>query len=174
MTRAEEPAGREVALRLEPQEAVTLSRLGWGAKVCMGAPAPMGLPARSLDSGHREGLGGPLTHGALPVLAGTPRGTSSPPSCLEATGPLFPTVEAPVCPAVPSDPGCTIQGPPPTFLLWRCLLHCLDHPGKLIKVGSGAGVSSHLVLGGVAGAGILFLRGPPILCTLPSLRTSPS
>lgn len=131
MTRAEEPAGREVALRLEPQEAVTLSRLGWGAKVCMGAPPPTGLPARSLDSGHREGLGGPLAHGALPVLAGTPRGMASPPSCLEATGPLFPTVRllsALLSPAILDAPSKVLHQPSfsggvscPAWITWGCL-----------------------------------------------------
>ena len=125
MTRAEEPARREVALRLEPQEAVTLSR----------AAPPLGLPARSLDSGHRGRTWSLETQGTtcpgwhpkrhiLPtILSGGHRS-----SLLHH--------EAPVCSAVPSDPGCSIQGPPPNFLLWGCFLPGSDRPGTLIKVGS--------------------------------------
>lgn len=153
MTRAEEPARREVALRLEPQEAVTLSR----------AAPPLGLPARSLDSGHRGRIWSLDTQGTtcpgwhskrhiLPTILSGGHQSS------------LPHHEAPVCSAVPSDPGCSIQGPPPNFLLWGCFLPCSDCPGTLIKVGS---EGLFLLLGGVAGAGTLFLRSPPMHTPFP-------
>lgn len=161
VTRAEEPARREVALRLEPQEAVTLSR----------AAPPMGLPARSLDSGHRGRTWWSLdTRGT--TCPGTPRGTSFPPSCLEATGPLFPAVRllsALLSPAILDAPSKVLHQP---SFSGGVSFPAQITPGPLSRWSRR--VSPFLLLGGVAGAGTLFLRSPPMSCTLPSPRTSPS
>lgn len=126
MTRAEEPARREVALRLEPQEAVTLSR----------AAPPMGLPARSLDSGHRGRTWWSLDTRGTTCPGWHPKRHVLPTILSGGHRSSLPRREAPVCPAVPGDPGCSIQGLTPTFLLWGCFLPCSDHPGTLIKVES--------------------------------------
>ena len=112
---------------------------GWGAKVCMGAPPPMGLPVRSLDSGHRGRTWWSLDTQGTTCPGWHPKRHVLPTILSGGHWSSLPHREVPVCLAVSGNPGCAIQGPPPTFLLWRCLLPCLDHPGILIKVGSVGG-----------------------------------
>lgn len=67
------------------------------------------------------------------------------------------------------NPGCAIQGPPPAFLLWRCLLPCLDHRGSYQGEGEFLrGGLSLLVLGGSSRCRDPLSHGPSNVCTLPS------
>lgn len=144
---SEEPAGRR-ALRLEPQGSCHPEQVaGWGPR-CMGAPPPMGLLRRSLDSAHRGRTCGPLDTQGTTCPGWHPKRHVSPPSCLEATGPLFPTVRllsALLSPAILDAPSKVLHQP---SFSGGVSCPCLDHPGILIKVGSGCGggVSSLLCL----------------------------